>query len=161
MELPSIEDILADLSTAGKEYLDNEAEIRDSVRELESLDLPEIISGPPKPPILQVDNVLKEYKEKRKLKKKKNNKALVSFQILPSDTKTKTAFVSKEVDTGALERVLASRKNTITSKPYEIINASSSSSGSEDEKIYSRINMGKMDGRISAWRGGDSLKLLK
>lgn len=160
MELPSIQDILADVSSAGKEYLDNEAEIRDSVKELESLDLPEIISGPPKPPTLKLAAKVNKEKEHTRVKKKKKNQALTSFRILPSDPKTKPVFVRREADTSALERVLSSRRNVISSKPYQVINAFASSSSSEDEKSLERVNIGKMDSRNIGWRE-DSLKILR
>jgi hypothetical protein len=155
MELPSIQDILADVSNAGQEYLDNETEIRNSVKELESLDLPEILSEPPKPPSLQYA-LIKKGKLSKKIKKKKKNHALSSFSILPSDPKTRPALVYKEIDTSALERVFACRRNAVTSKPYQILDASSS----EEEKSLQRANIGEMDSRNIGWRE-DSLKVLR
>jgi hypothetical protein len=157
MELPSIQDILADVSAAGQEYLDTEAEIRDSVRELESLELPEITSGPPKPPTFVSKDTVRKGKETKKVKKKKNNQVLTSFRILPSDPKTKPVLVYKQVDTSAVERVLA---NTSLSarKAYKIINASDSSS--DDDKSLARATLGEMDSRNVGWRQ-DSLKMLR
>ena len=162
MELPSIESILAN-DPARKEYFDAEAEIRESIRELESLDLPSIISGPPNPPGTQMAVVLKGISSKNKKTKtrKKKVKALTSFQILPSDPKIKPALLSRQVDTSALERVLGTRKTSTNIKPYEIINPSTSSSCTDDEIEVSGTLMDKTKNiqRNTAWRE-DSLKIL-